>query len=301
MCAQQFGPLHAEVFCTAYEALSGLQPACVDEHSSRSPSSIRHRQPLHAAHCLTFMFTVNEHSYTAGLRQRMHAHAETTVSMILRGSILERAGTRIEIGRPFSIVVKPGDTEHADEFDDVATMTIQIAIDAATASELTVDDPSLGVWRWHHGSPAVRAFLDLAGLRRGSINSYSDATVDNATADALGALRAIGRARGAPPKWLTAAREEIDDSTLPRVADIATRNSVHPVYFARSFRSYFGCSVTEYLRWRRIQRAAAAISTTIHTLSSIAAAAGYADHAHMCREFRRSTGMTPGEFRARTA
>jgi AraC family transcriptional regulator len=247
------------------------------------------------------MFTVNEHRYAAGLHQTMHAHSETTVSMILRGSIRERAGARVEIGRPFSIVVKPGGTEHADEFDDVATTTIQIAIDAAAVSELSATEPSLDAWGWHHGSSAVRAFLELAELHRASTGTFSDVAVANATADALGSLHPIGRARGVAPKWLIAAREEIDDSALPRVADIAARSSVHPVYFARSFRRHFGCSVTEYLRWRRIQRAAVAVSGTTRTISSIAAAAGYSDHAHMCREFRQSTGVSPSEFRARTA
>jgi AraC family transcriptional regulator len=259
------------------------------------------RQPMRPTRCLTFMFTVNKHNYAAGLRQTMHAHTKTTISMILRGSIREQTGTRVEIGRPFSIVVKPSGTEHADEFGEVATRTIQIAVDAGTASELTANDPSLGVWRWHHGSPAVRAFLDLAEVCRTSTGTYSDVTVANATADVLGSLCASGRPRGTAPKWLITAREEIDDSVLPRVAEVAAHSSVHPVYFARSFRNYFGCSVTEYLRWRRIQRAAAAISATTRTLSSIAAEAGYSDHAHMCREFRRSIGVSPGEFRARTA
>jgi AraC-like DNA-binding protein len=247
------------------------------------------------------MFTVYEHDYTAGQRQSMHAHPETTIAMILRGSIRERAGSRVETGRPFSIVVKPGDTDHADEFGDVATTTIQIAIDAATASDLAASEPAFGIWRWYHGSPAVRAFLDLTELRRTSTGLHADAAVANAIADALGSLRASAPVRGGAPKWLMAAREEIDDSTLPRVAELAARSSVHPVYFARSFRSHFGCSVTEYLRWRRIQRVAAVISGTRRTLSSIAADAGYSDHAHMCREFRRSTGLSPGEFRTRTA
>lgn len=247
------------------------------------------------------MFTVNEHNYAARLHQTMHAHAETTVSMIIRGSIRERAGAHMEIGGPFSIVVKPGGTEHADEFGEVATRMIQIAIDADTASELTANEPSIGVWRWHHGSPVVRAFLDLAEMCRSSTGTYSDVMVVNATVDVLGSLRASRPARGAAPKWLVKARQEIDDSALPRVSEIAARSSVHPVYFARSFRSYFGCSVTEYLRWRRIQRAASAISATTHTLSSIAAEVGYSDHAHMCREFRRSIGVSPSELRARTA
>jgi AraC-like DNA-binding protein len=40
-----------------------------------------------------------------------------------------------------------------------------------------------------------------------------------------------------------------------------------------------------------------AIERTDRDLTGIAHASGFADHPHMCREIRQTTGLTPGELR----
>jgi AraC family transcriptional regulator len=37
------------------------------------------------------------------------------------------------------------------------------------------------------------------------------------------------------------------------------------------------------------------------SLADVAAAAGFADQSHFTRQFRRATGMTPGEYRRQTS
>src|SRR6185503_363546 len=110
------------------------------------------------------MLRVSEHQYRS-LRQPRHAHAETTVTIVLAGSLRERVGSSEEVARALSIVVKPRDTEHANEFaDDVRTL--QIVLPAEHTSQLEEWERGLTQWRWQHAGPAVPAFMHLLGLVR---------------------------------------------------------------------------------------------------------------------------------------
>jgi AraC-like DNA-binding protein len=53
----------------------------------------------------------------------------------------------------------------------------------------------------------------------------------------------------------------------------------------------------EYVRRRRIAWACAQLADTSETVATIAMKAGFADHAHFTRTFRRITAMAPKEYR----
>jgi AraC family transcriptional regulator len=251
------------------------------------------------------MLRVAEHTYLAGLRQPRHAHAETTVTIVIGGSLRERVGRVEEIARPLSVVVKPGGTEHADEFGPEGTRTVQIALTDADASDAAAWERALRVWRWTHGGPGVRSFLALARLLRSADSVCGGERADEIESLAHDVLAAVGRHAGAsdartPPRWLQIVREGLDDvgPAPPRVRVLAASAGVHPVYLARQFRRFYGCSVTEYLKQRRLQRTADLVTSNEHPLSLVSYTAGFADQAHMCRVFRAATGVTPGAFRA---
>jgi AraC family transcriptional regulator len=244
------------------------------------------------------MLRVSEVRYRSHLRQPRHAHAETTVTIVLAGSLRERVGSAEEVARALSIVVKPRDTEHANEFaDDVRTL--QIVVPAATVPQIEAWERSLAEWRWQHAGPAVPAFMRLLReVRAGA----APTDVDLAAYDALGALRAYdGDVHGDAPRWLAVIREMLDDDhRAPRVADLARDAGVHPVYLARQFRRWYGCSITEHLKRRRVQRAAQAVAASREGLSLIAHQSGFADQPHMCRTFAREVGVTPSAYRSLT-
>ncbi len=192
------------------------------------------------------MLTVRENRYSAE-RQARHAHAETTVTIVLAGQLREVVGSREEIAHPLSIVLKPRATEHATAFGD-GVRTLQIILSEGGAASLERCDDGFRVWRWHHAGPAVPAFLRL--LRACRVAPDGDASrdrVETAAYDALAALRleSADAYRGAPPRWLSVARQALDDSSRPpSVKELARGAGVHPVYLARQFRRWFGHSIT---------------------------------------------------------
>ncbi len=75
-------------------------------------------------------------------------------------------------------------------------------------------------------------------------------------------------------------------------AHLARRVHLSPSRFAHLFREFAGCTVREYLLWRRLLRALTRLEGG-HSITDAAHDAGFADGAHLCRSFRRVFGAMP--------
>lgn len=236
-------------------------------------------------------YIVREIAYTPGYRQEKHAHPLLGITLVLSGSIREWVGRREEYGQPLSVVVKPADVEHANEVGPNGARTIQIAV--RPDAELPA---GFEAWRWQHVSPSARAMLRLVRLAR---NGSDEGAVEESIADALGLLEPESRAESEPPDWLRRVREAVEDAPEEAsVRELARAAGVHEATLSRAFRRHFGTTIRALRRRARLRRAAAAIDRDSAELSRIAHATGFADHAHLCRDFRRATGMTPSHFRS---
>jgi AraC family transcriptional regulator len=240
-------------------------------------------------------FRAREIAYAPGLRQRQHSHPLTGVTLVLAGAIRESASSREEVGSALSVVVKPAGLEHADDVGPHGARTLQLAFDPSSLGDLAEQAGDLDRWRWLHGRPVAAALLTLLRLLRGS----SSCLAEDAIVDALAAVPDDPPLTGEPPAWLRIAREALDDDLhrSPPVRDLARAAGTHPVSLSRAFRRHFGCTITEYRRRERLRRAASAIAGTRESLSRVAHSAGYADHPHLCREFRVAMGLSPSDFR----
>jgi AraC family transcriptional regulator len=101
------------------------------------------------------------------------------------------------------------------------------------------------------------------------------------------------------PQWLEQARERIhaDLAARPSLTGLAESVGVHPVTLARAFRRAFGCTVGEYVRTLRIERATRQLAETDLPLAVIALAEGFSDQSHFSNLFRQHNGLSPFQFR----
>lgn len=85
---------------------------------------------------------------------------------------------------------------------------------------------------------------------------------------------------------------------LPPVGNalLARRLGMHEKSLCRSFRRATGAGLQEWLRQRRIDRAALALADG-QEVDAVVAAAGFADRSQFSRQFTRSRGIGPGLFR----
>ncbi|MCS7466042.1 AraC family transcriptional regulator [Stieleria sp. ICT_E10.1] len=70
-------------------------------------------------------------------------------------------------------------------------------------------------------------------------------------------------------------------------------------HFERRFRRAFGASPRQYLVRIRVEHAARMLLETEKTVSEIAHACGFYDHAHFSRSFRNIMQLSPSQYRSR--
>ena len=71
---------------------------------------------------------------------------------------------------------------------------------------------------------------------------------------------------------------------------------MHPVTISKQFHKYFSCTLGEYVRKLRIEKALNLIKTSQYTLTEIAYECGFSDQSHFTRTFKALTGLLPTQF-----
>jgi AraC family transcriptional regulator len=243
---------------------------------------------------------LTETRYPAGLKLPRHAHAQPYFCLVLAGSFMESDASNARECRPADCLVHRAGSTHSDAFHrrGARCFNVELAPEWMTR---------VGPHKWQAEGPTTVAG-DAATWLVGQIyrefrlmDSCSPMALEGLVLALLAeAIRGSKRpvARGLPP-WLARARDLIDDcfATPLSLGQVARAVGVHPVTLAREFRRRIGVSVCEYVRRRRVQRAARALSCSETPIAQVALDVGFSDHSHLTRLFKRTTGYTPSEYR----
>ena len=248
-------------------------------------------------------FVISETRHMAGFASPSHAHDRPSLNVVLAGAYSETVGGTSSRSLRGTAIAKPGGEVHSNHFGVAGArcLLLEVAPDRLGTLRRATDvfDRPLLFDARRAMTTAARIVAELpagGALSRLALEAL-----------ALELIVELSRSRQPPgegraPAWLRRVRDlaqaepgrELSLSTMAREA------ARHPAHVAREFRRHFGCSIGEYVRRVRIEQAARALVHSDRTLSAIALDAGFYDHAHFAREFRRRTGLTPSQFR-RTA
>jgi len=139
------------------------------------------------------------------------------------------------------------------------------------------------------GADTLQALLNTANNAReriAAVEAWVRAALERSTID---------------DRAVIAACRDLSANTAARVDEAAARVGLHARALHRRFTAACGYSPKHFQRIMRIQRALLAAQTlTKPSLSLVAASAGFADQAHMTRDFRAITGFTPSAWLTRS-
>jgi len=101
--------------------------------------------------------------------------------------------------------------------------------------------------------------------------------------------------------WLAQAESYLADCQMRassvRASELALRLQCTPTQLARAFHASAGLCVKDYLKTLQIERAKVLLRTTTRSTAEIAIDAGFGTARSFYRAFRRSTGVSPTEYR----
>ena len=245
-------------------------------------------------------FHLSESQYEPRQRLPLHAHENARFCFVARGSYTERLEGRLIERRAGDLMFYPSGQAHAENHRDQNRHFLIELTPRLTSAALAVRIP-MHLPREIRGRIA-RTIVSRLYRELPQPDHVSALAAEALLLELLAATgrQTIARASGSP--WL----RRVEDALRSRFAepigldDAASIAGVHPVHLARVFRREHGCSIGEFIRRARIDAARSELADGHASIAEIALGLGFADQSHFHRTFKRVTGLTPREFRART-
>lgn len=100
------------------------------------------------------------------------------------------------------------------------------------------------------------------------------------------------------PKWVALTAEVLHDRWNENVSltELSNELKLHPVTISKIFPKHFHCTLGEYARKIKIDKAISFIIHSKRSLTEIALECGFFDQSHFIKTFKDVTGFTPKEY-----
>jgi AraC family transcriptional regulator len=226
-----------------------------------------------------------------------HSHADAHFVLVLSGGYISTAHGAPDVACAPALVFNPIGVKHRDRFLGGAGRFLAISVDASAARavgglEAEGRAVSLSDVFAIHAARLIERELRRPGGSTLVLEAAAWQLLDAAS-------HKTDRSAASPPAWLRIAQEMIRDSNTSRmgVREVADYVNVHPVHLARVFRRFLGCTPGEYLKGRRLERAATLLGGSVAALADVAIDSGFVDQSHMNKAFRSAFALTPGGYR----
>lgn len=238
--------------------------------------------------------------YPATTRVPTHSHRDAVFCVGLTGLCSETFAGRVRQYRHATVEFLPPEQSHALEFPFADTRAFSMQLDNSWIERAREVSAPVDHAVYEHGGLLselmMKIYHDFSHPDCASPLAIQGLALEMVAAVSRRHSRSFGRQ---PQRWLARSVELLREGLTAHVTvtQLASAAGVHPVHLAREFRRFHGCTIGEYIRRLRVERACRQLSSSDESLAAIAASAGFSDQSHLSRTFKRLMGMTPTQYR----
>ena len=231
-----------------------------------------------------------------GHAESLHYHETLHVSYVLKGGNVEKRTTHDIERLPGIVTWYEAGELHRSTKTLAASKHINLEVEQAFLQQYAIDV-----------KPAGEAFLKSPDAAFIMLKILKELQVKDAFTKHSIHLLAInllttGRKQNnyaAMPQWLHTIYTLLHDRWNENVTlrDLALAANVHPVTVSKYFPRYFGCTMGEYMRKIKIEKALVLVTSSYLPLTEISNECGFTDQSHFIRTFKQQTGFLPLQYR----
>jgi len=244
--------------------------------------------------------SLTEATHPPDLQVPPHSHEEAHFCLLLQGLYEENCGKHIIVRKPSTLALMASGEIHSNRIHSTGIRFLSIEM---TRPWLNRANGRLafirGLTQFDNGPLPWLAMRLYREFR--SEDDVAPLAIEGLLLELLaGVTRQTFHSENGNAKWLSRARDFVHDRFQESIslAEVAEFAGVHPVSLARAFRRMHHCTVGEYVRKLRIEFACQKLTASDESLVEIAFSAGFSEQSHLCRTFKRLTGLTPSEYRS---
>ena len=244
-------------------------------------------------------FSVRHYRFPAGWRIPHHEHRLPALVVPLTGCFRGHARRDAFEPAPGELLAVPPAAVHHEEIGPRGAAALLVTVTEGRMDSLSGSSLFEGFHRFR--GPRIKLLTNKVARELRSRDPLSKLGLESALLELIVvAQRQPIPADNRRARWLSRVRDILDEH-FDRPFDVsclARRSGVSRAHLTRSFRLAYGCSIGEYVRRRRLQRATELLETSDLPLADVALTCGFYDQSHLCRHFRRHLGMTPSAWRS---
>jgi AraC-like DNA-binding protein len=207
---------------------------------------------------------------------KVHRHAAPYVAFVLEGGYQESSVDGIWQCEPGDLVVHPRMHLHVNRFSGRRSRVLNIVLPGFPWANLAL---SYGVWRPRDPN-SIQPLREVDGEAIAEVLAHAEPSRELVSPPALSNMA-----------------ERLTMDSRHRVGAAARHSGMTREHASRVFSRHFGFPPTAFRSEHRFRSALTLVIESTAALASIALEAGYADQAHLTRDFKSRTGMSPGAFR----
>lgn len=224
-----------------------------------------------------------------------HSHRNPHLSFILKGGNVERRRRTVTDCLPGQLLFyHPGELhQNVNVLYPSKNFNVEMGETFFSKYDLSADDIDASI----AASPGAK--FTMLRIYKATLDRGGDAGLE--IHSLLLSLLFEGEKEGskAVPSWAGRVVETVNDRWDENLSllELSREAGVHPTTISKHFPRYFSCTLGEYVRRLRVEKALVMIKRSNRPLTEVAHRCGFADQSHFTRVFKETTGLLPKSYR----